>query len=479
MTKKCCFLSIITLLFYGLILLNPLPAFSEEKALDLSPLYYKKTDDSRQSAEVRILGPLFELKYSPEKLNYALRPVLDVEEDIDKKKINIDFFWPLGRYARDEKGVLGRFIPFYYSKYETQDDGRRIGSTLFLPFYIGGEAENGKYNLFFPFYGNLKKWLNKDELKFIGFPLYVETRKGDDRGWEILWPIFHYAKGEGHTGFKFFPFYGFDKAEGKYLKKYYLWPFYSNQKFYEGNKLAEESLIVLPFYGYEKSEEREVGVVMFPLYLYDNNKKRNYARYDIIWPVFSFTSGETRQVRQFFPLFRFDKSEDITHNFFLWPFFWFDKITTDGHEKKVKTLVPFFTDRKETWTDGKKTARKINLWPFLSYRRDKEDRTEISSLSLIPFSGEGLFIEKFEKNFSPFWTFCRYNRDKKGNSETTLFWDLYKYQKKDDWKTIKIPLLFSYESDKSGKGFSILKGLFEHKKEGVKNHWRVLYFPLK
>src|SRR3972149_8346254 len=107
---------IIIPLFIFTIFLNPLPSFSEEKTLDLSPLYYKKTDDSKQSAEVRILGPLFELKYSPEKFNYALRPFLNVEEDIGKKEINTDFLWPLGRYSRDEKTVLKRFIPLYFSK---------------------------------------------------------------------------------------------------------------------------------------------------------------------------------------------------------------------------------------------------------------------------------------------------------------------------------------------------------------------------
>lgn len=479
MKKKGCFLSIITLLFYGLILLNPLPAFSEEKALDLSPLYYKKTDDSKKSAEVRILGPLFELKYTPEKLNYALRPFLNVEEDIGKKEINTDFFWPFGRYSRDEKSVLKRFIPLYFSKYDTQDDGRKEGYTMLFPFYIGGEAENGKYNLFFPFYGNLKRWLNKDEIKFIGFPFYIESRKGNDRGWEILWPIFHFAKGEGHRGFKFMPFYGFDKAEGKHLKKFYLWPFYSDQKFYEGDKLTDEIFIIFPFYGYDRSEERDVGVIMFPLYMYDNSKKQNYSRHDFLWPIVSVTSGETRQVRQFFPFFRLDKTEDITHNFFLWPLFWFNKTTTDGYEIKVKYFVPFFTDRKETWADENKTARKINFWPFASYRRDKEDKTEISSLSLIPFSGPGPLIEKFEKNFSPLWTFYKYNSDKEGNSETSLLWSLYKYEKRNDGKTIKIPLLFSYESDGKGKDFSILKGLIEHRKEGEKNNWKILYFPLK
>src|SRR4030067_3612020 len=103
-------------LFLLAIFLNPLPSFSEEKTLDLSPLYYKKTDDSKQSAEVRILGPLFELKYSPEKFNYALRPFLNVEENIGRKEINADFFPPLGKYKRDDKSSFKMFIPLYFSK---------------------------------------------------------------------------------------------------------------------------------------------------------------------------------------------------------------------------------------------------------------------------------------------------------------------------------------------------------------------------
>ncbi len=479
MKKRGLFFFIITLLFYGLILLNPLPTFSEEKALDLSPLYYKKTDDAKKSSEVRMLGPLFELKYTPEKINYGLRPLLNVEEIIGKRKeINAEFLWPLGKYSRDDKKVIKRFFPIYFSKYDTDDYGSKTGYTMLLPLYIGGEAENGKYNFFFPFYGNLKKWLNKDEIKFIGFPLYIETRKDNDRGWEILWPIFHYGKGEGRKGFKFMPFYGFDEAEGKFQKKFYFWPFYSDQKFYEGDKLSEEIFIMFPFYGYARTEERDFGTIMFPLYMYDYNKKRNYSRHDYLWPIISTTSGEARQVRQFFPLYRLDKSEDITHNFFLWPFIWYNRMAVDGYEKEDKYFVPIFTDKKETWSEENKSARRINLWPLLSYRRDKEDRTEISSLSLLPFTGPGPLIDKLEKNFSPLWTFYKYESDKEGNSGTALLWSLFKYEKRNDGRTIKIPLLFSYESDEKGKGFSILNGLIERRKKDDKNRLKVFYIPL-
>ncbi|OGL44294.1 MAG: hypothetical protein A2149_05880 [Candidatus Schekmanbacteria bacterium RBG_16_38_11] len=453
-------------------------SFADERVLDLSPLYYRKTDEAKQLKEVEILGSVFELKYSPEARKYSLKPFFNLEEDTVKKEKLTEILWPIGKFKRTEKGKLDWILPLYYSKYDTWDDGKETGTTMLLPFYIGGEAENGNYHLFFPLYGNLKGWFNKDEIKIALFPLYSSTVKGNDSSTEVMWPIFHYAKGEGHEGYRLWPFYGYDKKEGKHLKRFYLWPFVNYQKFYEGDKLVKTSFLSLPFYGFTESEKRSVETIMFPLYVHDKSSTRKYNRYDIIWPIFSFSRGEGRHITQFFPLFRFDRKGDTVHDVILWPFYWFDKVSSDGYERKESRLVPFFEDRRESWEKDKTDGRLVSLWPFYSYKRDRKDNVKISSPSLLAFLGYGKFREKMEENYSFLWAFYKYEGDKEGNSKSAYLWSLYKDQKSKTGRSINIPLFFSYNRDEKGEKTSFLKGLFETKKEGDKTKLKLFYIPL-
>jgi len=453
-------------------------SFAEEKVFNLSPLYYSKTDEAKQLKNVEIFGSIFEFKYTPETHKYSLKPFFNLEEDTARKEKLTEILWPIGKFKRTEKGKLEWILPVYYSKYDTWEDGKETGTTMLLPFYIGGKAENGSYNLFFPIYGNLKGWFNKDEIRVALFPVYSTAAKDSDKSLDFMWPIFHYVKGEGHEGYRFWPLYGYDRKEGKHLKRFYLWPFVNYQKFYEEGNLVKTSFLALPFYGFTKSKNRSVETIMFPLYVHDKNSTRDYNRYDIIWPVFSFSRGKGRQITQFFPLFRFDKKEDATHNVILWPFYWYDKINTDNYERQVSRLVPFYEDKREIWERDKTNERTVSLWPFYSYNRDRMDNVKALSPSLLSFLGYGRFRERIEANYSFLWAFYKYEGDKEGNSESKLLWSLYKDKKSKTKRSISIPLFFSYNRDEKGEKTSFLKGLFETKKEGDKKSLKLFYIPL-
>jgi len=472
-----CFHYRIIILFCLIIFSIPSSLFAEEMSLNLSPLYYQRADESKGLKQIEILGSLFRLKFTHQERNYSLKPLFNFEEDIAKKEKTVEVLWPLGKYQRTEKKKEGRFLPFYYSKYETLEDSREIGTSMFLPLYIGGETEKGKYHLFFPFYGTLKSWFTKDEMRIFLFPLYIDSVKENDKSREVLWPIFHYAKGEKHTGYRFWPIYGFDKIEGKHLKTFYLWPLVNYQKIYEGDKLVKKRFISLPFYGFQESDGRNVEAILFPLYVHDKSRTQKYNRYDIIWPIFSLSYGEGRQIKQFFPLFRFDKRGNTTHDIILWPLFWFDRVSSDGYERRVNRFAPLFEDRKETWTKEEKKGRSISLWPIISYDRDREDNVKISVPSLVSFLGHERFRERMEENYSYLWTLYKYERDKEGNSASTLFWKLFKDEKKGSERSIEIPLIFSYTKNEKGNSFSLLKGFLERKNEGEKSRWKILYIP--
>ena len=69
------------------------------------------------------------------------------------------------------------------------------------------------YTAVFPFYGHLKHRLFRDEIDFIMFPLYSQTRKKDVVTDNIPIPFFHLRHGDGLHGWQFWPLVGHEHKD--------------------------------------------------------------------------------------------------------------------------------------------------------------------------------------------------------------------------------------------------------------------------
>ena len=93
--------------------------------------------------------------------------------------------------------------------------------------------------------------LFRDDIFFVLFPIYVETRKRDVVTDNYLFPIFHLRHGDGLRGWQFWPLVGnehkdvtlqtngFNETEiiGGHDKFFALWPVY----FHQNNNLGTEN----------------------------------------------------------------------------------------------------------------------------------------------------------------------------------------------------------------------------------------------
>ena len=60
----------------------------------------------------------------------------------------------------------------------------------------------------FPLYGHIRDRLFRDEIFFVLFPIYGESRKRDVVTDNYLYPFFHLRLGEGLQGWQFWPLIG-------------------------------------------------------------------------------------------------------------------------------------------------------------------------------------------------------------------------------------------------------------------------------
>ena len=81
--------------------------------------------------------------------------------------------------------------------------------TLFpLYFQQRSPDPNENYTALVPFYGHLKNRLFRDEIFFVMFPIYSETRKRDVVTDNYLYPFFDLRHGDGLHGWQFWPLVG-------------------------------------------------------------------------------------------------------------------------------------------------------------------------------------------------------------------------------------------------------------------------------
>jgi hypothetical protein len=210
-----------------------------------------------------------------------------------------DVFWPL--YSRkefkDEKSSRG-LIFWFTHEFDVSSESPRYRRWL-LPFYFQGRDVHGEsYGALFPAGGTIREFLGRDEIRFVLFPVYANSRINEVRTTSVLWPIYSRTRGNGIQRDRVFPLYGKSVLEEKYEKKFVLWPFWNSAEyFYPGD--SGKVWVLFPVCG-RADLEKEQTLWLLP-------------------PFFRFTKGE-RQDRIFCPWPFIQKVDNERYDrIYLWP----------------------------------------------------------------------------------------------------------------------------------------------------------------
>ena len=164
------------------------------------------------------VGPFFYSEDKETQRVWAVPPLLSYARDPGTESKEFDLLYPVmtyDRYGEQYRWQLFQILSF--SGGPTQNETARDRFTLFpLYFQQRSSDPNEDYTAVFPFYGHLKHRLFRDEISFVMFPLYGQTRKKDVVTDNYLWPIFSLRHGDGLNGWKFWPLVGNEHKEVTY-----------------------------------------------------------------------------------------------------------------------------------------------------------------------------------------------------------------------------------------------------------------------
>ena len=393
------------------------------------------------SIELPPFPPFFEVYDSPssdewddpaEGREVFVRPFGSYETaDRDKSRLNV--LLPLLDFRFHADRAEYRILPVFRYSWRLKESGGIDWDWMLFPFFFAGDdPEEGGYFAFLPFGGKLRGLLAQDEVDFVLFPIYLRMRSGEKVSTHIFFPFGNTTRGEGWSGWRFWPFYGGYEQKtatgGPRTERFFvLWPFYiRNREFL--NRDPTDVFFTFPFYGRRENSRSLTQSYLWPFLVVHHDKRRRKK----------LVGGYA------FP-YRFQEGQ-----YDFWPLFGW-KTTLAGDEDKAVTLgeeIP------------RERFRQFALWPLQRYER-AEDAREVTTRSwVLPVYWRYDSVDKLTLDHTKrwkLWPFCGYE-EHNGDVRFDLFSPLWFYRAKYDRLYGRLFSIFRYRSRTEYRGWEFLYG---------------------
>ena len=421
------------------------------------PFYYSQQTDSEK---VWALPPFFSCDRKPE---------VEAHED--------DFLYPLLthiHYGHEQRWQFGQLISTASGLDPSEAEVKRF--TLF-PIYFQQRAPdtNLNYTAFVPFCGHLKNRLFRNEMYFILFPLFGETRKRDVVTDNYLFPIVHVRHGDGLNGWQVWPLagrehkdvttqtngYGDITSAAGHDKSFFVWPLYLRQDTGIGTDNPEKFRAVFPFYAASRSPQRDSTTILWPLFTEIDDRAKKYHEWQVPWPFVIFTRGEGKHTSRVWPLFSESRNGIREGDSYLWPLYTFSRTQSAPlDQQRTRVLLYLYSRLSERNTETGAGKTRLDMWPFFTWHRDYSGNERLQ----VPAPLEPAVPDNrgIERNWSPLWSLWRAeDSPKAGAASRSLLWNLYRRDTAPEQK--KVSLLF---------------GLFQYQSTGEAEQTRLFYFTV-
>jgi hypothetical protein len=481
---------------------------------------WAETSDGRLS--YRVLHPFIAGEIKPGKRVFVLRPLFSHEDEgPGSTRWTFRALWPLITIQRDDDAHRVRIWPVVWERKRSKLGDVKDKDFWILPFiWYGNDTEEGKYFAFWPFGGMIKGVFGKRYIRFVLWPLWVETKDKHYHSWNYPWPILGHWRGPDQRGWRFWPFYGVNQRDGKFKRVFFLWPLGHYWRTGLDTDAPGMVFAFLPFYAKMDNKNFRYVSVLWPFFARKHNKKARFVEWHAPWPLFSRTTGKGIRGIKFFPLYEHRFAPDISTRSVGWKVFhrkveWketrkttkvsscivFQYIKDEWIEEviggKVVRRAPPRTDRMaylKAEREGKpprSAGRKVRppepgtlksrtntlLWPLFRYKRS--ERGEIFFTIFEPWFWRNREI--WDRHYAPFFTLYRYERFSDGSVRERALFNLYEHYRSDIERRVRFSPFVDYWRrgvPAQYKRFRILGGLWAYERRGRKKRVRIFWIPI-
>ena len=274
------------------IFLATLPAFGQD-TVSAGFLFdqFKLILENGQRAEAA--GPFFYSEKKESEQTLAVPPFFSSYKNSAIDSGEFDFLYPLltyEHYGNEWRWQLGELLSFAGGR--QPDDFQTHRFTIF-PFYFQQRSldTNLDYTAVIPFYGHLKNRLFRDDIFFVTFPIFGESRKRDVVTDNYFYPFVHVRHGDGLHGWQAWPVVGKEHKDvttqtngfgdvttiGGHDQSFFLWPFWLSQSNGIGTDNPESFRASIPLFAETRSPQLDATSVFWPLFTWIDEREKNIA----------------------------------------------------------------------------------------------------------------------------------------------------------------------------------------------------------
>lgn len=338
-------------------------------------------------------------------------------------------------------------------------------------FYQSTGVEEELRGGIFPLGGRVRGQFFHDEADWVMFPLYARLRSGQVDTYYTPFPFVRTRRGPGTRGFEIWPIYGATRTEGKQENRYLFWPLGFSQRTFnpEDGELTSHARGFLPFYSHRDSPTMRDRNYVWPFFGRTVSTSPEYTETRYFWPFLVHRDGVQSTRQRIAPFYTRRQSEAIDQRWILFPFFR-TRITPerDGLVQVQNQFLYFMlwdVEQFDPLRPEAPSARKIHLWPFFSGWDSGDGRRQAQILSPL----EAFFPESqpVRDILSPLLAIYRTSEDENKNYRRRSFlFQLVTYERQKSSRTLNIGPLLRFQRESEGRGFSLLRGLYERSPEG-------------
>jgi hypothetical protein len=454
----------------------PMVVFAQD-GFSAGPLYdqFPLTLDSGHRTEA--VGPFFYQQERDTEKSWGVPPLFSRVTDPAIESETYNLLYPLLTYEIYGSAYRWQFCQLLsIAGGQNQTEVPRNRFTLFPVYFQQRSPDtNENYTALLPFYGHLKDRLFRDEIFFVMFPIYSETRKHDVVTDNYLYPFFNLCHGDGLHGWQFWPVVGTEHKDvttrtnsfgemeiiGGHDKSFLLWPLYLRQDTGIGTDNPDKFRASIPLYATTRSPQRDSTSVLWPFFNWIDDREKKYREWEGPYPFVVIARGPGKTTTRVLPLFGRSHNDTFESDFYLWPLYKYNHLHGGAlDQERTRILFYLFVDLTEKNTGTGRVKRRVDLLPLFTWHRDFNGNRRLQILAPIEPVLPG--SSGVERNWSPLWSLWRAeNNPKTGVASKSLLWNLYRY-----------------DTTPSTKKCSLLFGLFQYQSNAESKKLRLLYIPL-
>lgn len=493
---------------------------------EVAPFMERRSGAKEETSHV--LYPFVSTSRSQDERSFALRPLFASRSSPGKKQVEV--LWPLMSYRREAEDRTFYIRPIFYYKRRVRTGADRETDTdwsLFPLVFGGNDNKEGPYFAIFPLGGVLKGQLGKKQISFFLWPLWTSTKDVQYESINVMWPMISLWRGKDQSGRRLWPFFGANRREGRFDRRFYLWPIFATWKTGLDSRFPGDSKLLFPLYGrvrtYRKTPDggqtlfRQHTTVLWPLFSHLKVADRNLDEIHMPWPFIGVERADGLRVRKLWPIWGERKSNDRRDKFVLWPLYRRSIRHEEDMERRTYNVALIFTNKLDVWAKkddgftippawpeghatipdprieagGHKpwptapagstlyTRRWVQLWPLFHYRRDTDKHVRFQFLSL--FTARSAEAETL---WGPFYTLYKYERDENLEKRESFLFGMFRHFRRPEkpdlpgMRYVDLAGVVSYHRRTGiSKKFSILGGFIGYERVGHRRAYRFLWAP--